>query len=93
MAVRSALTSCPKSRATPRDGLSSVASTSIVVVLPGAVRAEQPDDRAGGNLEIERVERAGRSVVAPEPDGFDGRRARAHVGPLRLGWVQGAGTG
>ena len=74
MADRSATRSWPNTRAVPRDGPSSVASSSMVVVLPGAVGTQQADQCAAGDGELKRIERASRTVVAPESRGLDRRR-------------------
>ena len=49
-------TSNPATVAVPDDGSSSVVSMRTVVLLPGAVRAEEAVDLAGGDVEIDAVD-------------------------------------
>ena len=65
----------PENRApSPRVGASSVASSSIAVVLPAPFGPSRPTRDADRHLEVQRVEGSDAAVVAPEPSGGDRRR-------------------
>ena len=60
-----ATTSMPPTNAPPLVGITRVVSMPAVVVLPGAVRTEQPEDLAAAHREVEPVDGADRRPDRP----------------------------